>query len=212
MSSKTFDAWFDEVLPDVPGVTQPVAKNAIRNAAIEFCDRSNVWVVDHDLMASIANVGAYQFEPPNGAVVAAVKDSWFNGMPLTPRTAGQLADEFIDWTAKVGTPVYYLQENTEELILVPMPSAALANAIKAKVALKPSRASTGIERWIFEKYLEEITHGAKGKLFSMQKKPWSDANLAIFHLGQFDDGIHKARLDATKGHTNAPLRTRAQFL
>lgn len=212
MSIKTYEAWFDEVLSDVPGVTQAVAKNAIRNAAIEFCDRSRVWVVDHDPMPAVANQGVYPFEPPNGAVVAMVNTAWFNGQKLTPRTAKQLDSEFADWTVRAGIPSRYLQENTDELILVPMPSEALANAIKAKVVLKPSRASTGIERWIFEKYLEEIAHGAKGKLYSMQKKPWSDPNLAAFHLGQFDEGISKTALAAAKNHTTAPLRSRASFM
>ncbi len=212
MSIKTYESWFDEVLPDVPGVTQAIAKNAIRNAAIEFCDRSKVWVVDHDPMPAVANQGTYPFEPPSGAVVAMIKTAWFNGQKLTPRTAAQLDKEFVKWPAKVGIPSRYLQENTEELILVPMPSANLANAIEAKVALKPSRSSAGIERWIFEKYLEEIAHGAKGKLFSMQKKPWSDSQLAVFHLGQFEDGIHKAKLAAAKSHTTAPLRSRTSFM
>lgn len=212
MSIKTYESWFDEVLPDVPGVTQAIAKNAIRNAAIEFCDRSKVWVVDHEPMPAVANQGVYPFEPPNGAVVAEVKTAWFNGQQLTPRTAAQLDKEFAKWPAKVGIPSRYLQESTEELILVPMPLANLANAIEAKVVLKPSRSSTGIERWIFEKYLEEIAHGAKGKLYSMQKKPWSDQNLAAFHLGQFDAGISKATLAAAKSHTTAPLRGRASFM
>lgn len=202
---------YDEVLPDVPGVTPAVALNAIRNACIEFCSKSNIWVVDHDPIASIADEPVYQFEPPNGTVVSSVVVARFAGFELDPATQGELSEEYGDWQSKSGTPEYFIQENSEELILCPKPIAAVADALKMKVSLKPSRKSTGIEGWIVESYQEELAHGAKAKLFAMNKKPWSSAELAGFHLSAFEAAIAAAKMAAAKSLGRGKLRTKPQF-
>lgn len=202
---------YDEVLPDVPGVPVNVALHAIRNACIKFCERSKIWVVDHDPVAAIANESVYQFEPPNGAVVCDVSTVRFDGVDIDPTTQLDLRNEYRNWPSLTGTPLRYLQENTEELILFPKPNASLANALTMKVALKPTRKSTGIEGWIIEKYQEELAHGAKAKLFAMQKKPWSSGDLAGYHAGMFESAIAAAKLSVAKSLGRARLRTNPQF-
>ena len=63
MSNVSFNLWFNEVLDDVPGVHQPVAFNAIRNAAIEFCERS--WIYRTiDAFDVVAGQGAIEYAKP----------------------------------------------------------------------------------------------------------------------------------------------------
>jgi len=206
-----FTNLYDEVLPDVPGVPVAVALNAIRNACIEFCDRSKIWVVDHDPVAAIAEESVYQFEPPNGAVVCGVSTVRFDGVDIDPTTQLDLRSKYSDWPSMTGTPRRYLQENTEELILFPKPAAALADALTMKVALKPTRKATGIEGWIVEKFSEELAHGAKAKLFAMQQKPWTSAELSGYHAGKFESAIDVAKLAVAQSLVKARLRTKAQF-
>lgn len=210
--AKTWEKWFDEVLPDVPGCPQPVAKNAIRNAAIEFFERSWAYRVDHAAIDALAAIGSYAYVPPAGYKVAMPVLVWFNKLSLAPKSAGQLVELYAHWPSQTGTrPLYYLQEALEKLIVVPAPDAALVGAITLKVALKPTRASADIDDTLFEKYLEEIAHGAKGKLFAMKKKPWSDPGLAGSYLQMFDTDIAKAKLAADRGFVRATPRTRARF-
>lgn len=212
MSNKAFTAFYDEVLPDVPGAPQALALNAIRNAAIEFCLKSKVWVVDHDPLSAIAGQSVYEFEPPTGAVVSGVVSAWFDGRRMAPTTQAELSDEFANWRTMNGTPTRYLQENAGEIILFPIPASALAGALTMKVSLKPSRASTTIDSWLFESYLEAIAHGAKWKLMIMPKKPWSDGATALYHKEMFDAAVDGARLAAFKGLGKAPLRSTARFI
>lgn len=192
------------------GVPEPVAINALRKAAIEFCDRSRVWVIDHDPIDLIAEEATYQFSPNNGTVVIRVEEAWVSGMDITP--AARLdVQRNANWTSMLGTPKHYLQENTEELILFPKPVSALSGALTLKVSLKPSRKSTGIEGWLVEKWLDDIVHGAMWKLLEMPSKPWSDGNSALYHKGAFDAAIISAQLAAQKGLGKAPLRTRPQY-
>lgn len=202
MNAKPFNSLFDEVLVDVAGVPQPVALNAIRNAAIEFCEKSGVWVADADPLSSIANVAAYQFEPENSTEVVGVVQAWYNGVKITQVTAAHLDDELssgssqflagIPWADQKGVPEHYLIERPDEFILAPYPTEAIPGAIKMKVSLKPSRTATSMERWVLDKYFETLAHGAKGKLFAMPMKPWSNSGLSDYHKSEFDHGIASA--------------------
>lgn len=212
MSTKFWTDWYDEVLPDVPGCSQKVAKNAIRNAAIEFCERTLAWKVDLDPLNAVANQAAYPFEPPANTRVVRLLNVWYNGKRLTPKTPADLDDLYANWPSAIGTPLYYTQLSPDEVILVPMPNAALANGIAQKVALKPTRASTGLEEYLYEKYLEEIAAGAKARLMLMQKKPWSNTAMGAANQALFEDAIASARYRAAKGYGAAPIRVRARFL
>lgn len=187
------------------GVPEPVAINAMRKAAIDFCERSRVHVVDQTITLA-AGYTSHPFEPDNGTVVARVEQAWIDGVDIYPTTRLDLQSANANWATISGTPTNYLQENTEEIILFPKPDSA--QTLTLKVALKPSRKSNGIEGWLVEKYLEEIMHGAAWKLLVMVGKPWAEPSAALYHKGAFDDGIQSARLDAQKGHVKAPLRTK----
>jgi hypothetical protein len=210
--AKTWEKWFDEVLTDIAGCGSDVAKNAIRNAAIEFCDRSTVWRVDHDPIDALLNTGSYIWAPPANTKVALPIAVWFNGQPLDPMPAHELDRLYTYWPSEVGTaPRYFVQQQLETLIVVPAPNAALAQAIKAKVALKPTRASASIDDQIWEKYLEHIACGARGKLRMMRKKPWSDLELGAAELAKFSQYIGEAKLAADRGFVRSRSRIRAHY-
>ncbi len=202
-----WSAWFDEVLPHVPGCPQPVATHAIRNAAIQFCEDSRVWQIDHPLIDSVADTAEYTLAPGDGKKVVRLEMVWYEGNPLDPITTADLEALYTGWTVETGEPKYFLQERLEALVLVPYPSAAVTDAIKAKVSVKPSRAATVIDDVIHERYLEQIGRGARSRLHLMQRKPWTDVNLGSALAQQFEDDIAAARFAAFKGHTRARNRS-----
>lgn len=191
MNTKLFTTLYDEVLIDVPGVPQNVALNAIRNAAIEFCDRTLCWVVDADPISSVAGQSIYQFEPENGSEVAGVIQAYYNSVRIDPMTADQLGNEYSrdPWNEQTGVPRYYLIEQPDEFVLVPIPDESVDSGIKMRVSLKPTRTASGMERWVIDKYFDTLAHGAKAMLCAMHKKPWTDPGQANFHTGRFERGI-----------------------
>lgn len=210
---KTWEKFFDEVLPDVPGCPQPVAKNAIRNAAIEFCDRSWVYRADHAAINAVANQGAYPYAPPAGTKVVVPLTVWYDKKRLDPMDMHDLEGLYAHWPSETASaPLYFVQQALETLIVVPAPTAALAGAITLKVALKPTRASADIDDTIWEKYLEEISCGAKAKLFAMKKKPWSDPGRAGDYMVLFDRHVARAKLAASRGFVRSVKRVRAHYL
>jgi hypothetical protein len=208
----TWEKFFDEVMPELPGApAAALVKNAIRNAGIEFCDRTWVYRVEHDPLAAEANVPDYELETPTKTALVKVHRAWYEKKEIWPKSPQELATIFAHWPSQVGTPLYFTQRSPGVILLVPMPSASLQDAITAEMAIKPTRASTGISTDLYEKYLEEIAYGAKARLFAMKAKPWSDAKLAAFNLGMFDQAIGRAKVQAAKGHTRARLRVKPHF-
>lgn len=212
MAKVEWSAWFDDVLPDLPGCGQALATLHIRAAAIDFCKRSMAWRVDMDAVNAKANIAEYDFEPDSGQVVVRAMLAWYDKKQLTPKSPGELECMYSHWPSQVGTPVYFTQENpSDSLILVPMPIADLTKAITAKLAVKPSQTSTAIDGSIFEEWREAIAHGALARLFALSKKPWTNATLAGYHIGEFDQKVASAALAASRGFTRAKQRTRAKF-
>lgn len=209
--AKTWEKFYDEVLPDVPGCGQALAKNAIKQAVIKFCERSFVYQVDHPAINAVADQGEYDWAPGANLKVVRPERVWYDKVQLTPKTRDDLDGIYAYWPDESGTPLYFVQEKLEKLILVPRPSAALASGILAKISVKPAQAATDIDDAIWEKYLEAIASGAKARLFAMKKKPWTDATLAAYHGGIFNEEIAQARLAAHRGHTRARLRVKGHF-
>lgn len=214
MTIKLFNTLYDEVLPELSGLPQPLALNAIRNAAIEFCERSRVWSEDAAAMNSVAAQPRYNFVSPVAeAEVTGVLQAWYNGIEIFPKTAAQLGALLSDvgstyvsaipWTEQTGVPKYYLIERPDQFILAPFPDEAIAGAIEMKVILKPTRAATGMEQWIFDKFFMQIAAGTKARLCAMPGKPWSSPELVTYYNGIFEAGILAASV-ATSGTHRLP--------
>ncbi|OGT02161.1 MAG: hypothetical protein A2143_00765 [Gallionellales bacterium RBG_16_57_15] len=211
MTTSLFTTLYDEVLADVPGVPQPVALNAIRNAAIELCEKSGVWSWTAAAMNSVALQASYAFVPEADTEVVGVVAAWYNGVQILPRTGAQLEAEvsitgsgFVvgtPWHKQSGTPKYFTIERADQFILSPYPTEALAAAIEMKLTLKPTRTATGMEKWVMDKHFETIAHGAKAKLCAMHSKPWSNADQASYHAGKFDNGITSASVYSSQNQS-----------
>lgn len=213
MSLKPWSAFFNDVLPHVPGCTEPVAQNEILNAAIEFCDRSWGWTGFHDTLSVTATVGDVEFEPPDGRKVVIVLEGWFSGCHLPYRAPGDLEREFGgDWTTKTGTPCVCTQLNTAEVRLVPIPVAGAPNSLRMRVAWKPTSDATGIGAEFFEEHRVHIAAGALAKLLTMQKKPWTNKDDGGLKLAEFESAIDRTKGKVLRGFGRSRTRVKAHFL
>jgi hypothetical protein len=213
MTTVAYTAFYDEVLPEVPGCLQAVALNAIRNAAIEFCQKTLAYIYNHPAISAVAATATYAFVPTSGTVVAKVLQAFYNGIEITPKTPDELKAIYAssDWRNETGTPLYYTQDDETNIRLVPFPSASLASALKMRVALKPTRASTTIEQRIHEEYLEAIKNGALYRLKISVGKPYSDPAGAAQCFAFFNTEIDNTKHKVATGFGRAKLRVRGQY-
>lgn len=206
-----YEDFFPNVLYDVPGAPEPVVVNAIRNACIEFCEKSLVLVRDHDPITLIANKVDYDLEPPGGYVVVKVQKAWLEHSPLDPMAPDVVKDAavynrlFSSYIAASSTPRAYLQKEERTISVWPMPEKKYQNGLTLRVALKPTRASTEVEDVILEDYAEIIAAGALARLMASPGKAYTNTEFAGVNQAKFISGINVARGRAMHGHVRSNL-------
>ena len=208
MPSKLLSDFLPQILPHVPGCIDQLARDAVRNAAIIFCERSKAYRLELDPMQVEAGISDYEFDVPDDTVVHEVLRVVIDGTPIDPKSPAQLDIERPGWQTETGTPfAYYLKDFRRKLRLVLMPDASIADGLLIEAALKPSKTALKFEQGFFEEYFDDVAYGALANLLSMPGKEWTNTGKADQNLARFNAAIGKHNVDAAKGFANAPLRT-----
>jgi hypothetical protein len=201
----------DEVLPNLAAdPSDPVTEHAIKRAAIQFCEGSWVWKHLPDPLDVEAGEAAYTIEIPSGSDVAAVIGVEYDGQPIDQKSVDWLNANHPGWRTQTGTPKYFTQVDTEQIILAPVPESTLTGALVLTLALAPSQSSTGFPKWISNQYIYAIADGALAKLMTMPNKGWTDVPTGLDRRVSFDAAVAGARATAVTALGRAPLRVKGQ--
>lgn len=205
----TLTAWIEHVAADVPGVGPDLLTDAVRDALIEFCERSRAYRYDVPAIDVVGLTATYTPTLPDGTRLWDVISAKHNGKTLDPTTKPWLDAHINRWgeANTTGVPGYYLLTNDRQSVrLVKTPADSLDDGLELELALKPTRAATSVPDFILEDHKYCIQDGAKWKLFSMQKKPWTSPQLAAYHMQEFASACGVAAAFADRDNTRAPLR------
>lgn len=209
--AKVWADFHNLVIPEVAGCALPSAEQAIREATIEFFERSGVLVHQPTDIPVVAGTSTYELTPPAGYAVMRVDELMFGEQRLFPVSNSELSQMYTSWLTIDGTPQHYLQETTTSVRLIPRPDPALTftDALTARLVLAPSRAATGFaEDWVFEKWATDIAAGAVALLLRQGGKPWTDLQRAVGFGDAFRRGWADARSSADRGKAGAVLQVR----
>lgn len=195
---KAWSEFFDYYLRDLPGLTSFAAANELRKAAQEFCRRSLVWRVTMDTITLTAD-DIQDFDITSTQEVVKIVSAKLNGQKLALITRDQIDDEEHGICAI----------SSRQFQLYPDPSAG--DELDLKVILMPSNTATGVEDVIYADYAEAIAYGAKYRLRRRRDTPYYDPDEAQADEARFERAVSQAHIDAAKGRSRAPLRTKASF-
>jgi len=209
-----YDAFLPRVLIDAYGCPEIVATQAIRDAVIEFCSRSNFIQRDHDPITVVTGISDYDLEPPAGQLVVKILKCWFKMTELSP-----IAPDFVDSPAfynssipdnapSIATPLSFTQKDERTFSIYPSSKDTVANGLTLRISLKPTRASTTCEDSIFEDYAETIAHGALARILVSPGKAYMNVAAAGMHGAAFNTGINDARQRASRGHVRSGMQVR----
>jgi hypothetical protein len=219
MADRLWSAWYDAILPDVPGCPAGAADYAIKRAAIDFCDRSCAWRKALPAIDSVASTagenGEYTLPAAGtGQVVAKLIECRWIGSALTFKRPDELQDIYnpTDWRTVTGpTPQYFTQETPNKVRLVPAPSSSTVGAINGLwAAVRPADTATGIDDDVGSEYHQAIVDGAKARLFESPDKPYTNPQLAQTYQALFDSEIGNAAFRAFRG-SGGRQRTQTSF-
>lgn len=200
--STAYTEFLPEVLPYVRDCPDIAAVNAIRNACIEFCDRSH-WLLYHHAPQNVTSgASTYTLSPPAGTSVARIVDAWYNGNLLAPIGEDNLKTMYVsDWRYVSGTPAFYTHLDPNQITLSPLPDRTISGALKMIVALRPTRASTSVDDSVYERWAEYIGFGARARLHDINGQPYFDPGMAAKCRAMFDRSVGMATIERNRGLT-----------
>lgn len=209
----SYDDFLPYVLPDVPGCAEIVAVQHIRNAVIDFCEKTLIVQVDLDPVTLIAGQADYDLEPPTNRLVTKVISMFYRNRVLSPTSPDEIETAtFYNASAinadSASDPVKWMQKDATTFSVFPIPKDRENNAITIRAAIKPTRSSTSCEDIVFEDYAEYIASSAKARLMMTPNKAYTNPSLVTTHNQFYLQGVNVARQRASRGYTRANLRVK----
>lgn len=198
------------LLPDVPGVPDVTANQALLLSTIEFCVLTHAWDEIQDPVNLSDDENEYDIDVPQGARVVAIKNIWTTAGELTPVTMSRLQQLLPSWQIATGpVPSYYnAPDDLGSFRVYPIPTDAGGLGITLRAAYAPSLSATSVPDSVVNRYLETILCGAKHRLMATPGKGWSNAPLAVYHQQRFDDGVNRAKIDILHDKTQGSLKVK----
>ena len=207
---KDLDAFIPNIRMYAPGVSDPAAYFAIRQAAIEFCERTRFWRYEDEFAITSTDIDG--LTAPSGSVIYDIDAVWFNGRKLTPKTTGQLDVLEPTWrsgaTAQTSTPKYVTQTEPNTIQIVPFQTGQL----KFALFLKPSQDATEVPDFLVDQHRETIAHGALARILLIPNQSFTNPEMAAAFGMAFQQKIDGKSAIGITGQQRAPIRTKASFL
>lgn len=206
----TFEPQVSTYLPEVPNF---VADNAIRDSAIQFCEKTRYLQMDIQTIDSVTAQQSYQIITPADTKFVDIVEAFYNGFPLIPKSAEELTRIFkwVDWRGFQGNPAYTVRMINPEIQLVPIPQNVQPGNqyIAARIAIAPLRTATTCDIELYEHFAEIIGYGARARLMETVGQPYSDPQGAMLMWQKYNRGIMQTRERVNKALGRA--MTRVEF-
>jgi hypothetical protein len=177
----SFESMSRLVMPRVRKAPFELVRDELREAAIKFFTRTEVWREALGPMQFGAGQAEMEIALPSGTALVSVPDGTIDGEDLT--IAG-----------------YAIGGDPESLILGFVPTKASTIIIEA--VLKPSFDSSGIPERLEAEYGRQIASGAIAALKAMRGTEWYDPDGGVIALDEFKGAIAAARRRRLQGKTN----------
>lgn len=209
MTLVRYEEFLPEVLPYLPDCPQNVAVNALRNASIEFCDRSGWWLYEHPDVPTTGDEGRYPLDLPDYTQACRVHQAWHDEQPLTPYSEDAIRRLFhYDWRSARGNPGYILSLTSQEVAIVPAPTPTMAGTLKMIVALRPTRDSFDIDETVYQRWVETIATGARARLLNIPNQTFHDPVASMQARTVFNAGVSEAYRERLRGMQRSIARVK----
>lgn len=196
----TYDDFLPLVLPSVNACPVQVAEQAIRLAAIEFCDRTHVWNEDLDTLLSDGLTSDFPLALDDQVELANLE----NVVVLEPGALRPIEFNVVNarqarrLLARNDPNPYAWTDDLRTLRLSITPAADAQ--VKVHVALKPSMASFDFPAHVFAHHAKHIATGALAQLLGMPKTDWTDQGAAGIKTAEFERHINRHARATERGN------------
>lgn len=191
--AKTWDAFFPLINPHLPGCPDASLRQYLASTAADFFARTYLWRDEVDAIYVAPRVIEYDLSADTG-LVEDVISVVYGGASLERTDLRLIGAEKLSDT---GEPRQYWVQADNTIRLYPIPEQP--TSLKVYAVLKPNRAGTGVEDWIYETWADTIVSGAIAQLAMIPNKEWTDVSMAGMHKSVFERAITSARVRDFRG-------------
>lgn len=204
----------DDLLPNIrmyaPGVADPTAYFAIRQAAIEFCERTRTWRHEDELTITENDIDG--LETPSGSVILDIDGVWFDGLKLKAKTPAQLDAMLPAWRSgaelPTGNPSYVTQIEQNKIRVVPFQTGAMKYAL----FLKPAQDATELPDYLVDQHRETLAWGALSRILLIPNQSFTNPEMSAAFGMAFQQKLDGKSTIGIVGQQRAPVRTKASFI
>lgn len=206
----SIDKFYSRVLPYVQGCPEPTASQAILDAAIEFCDSTNVMRQTLDTFFTSKDVNSYDVDLPNRQLrVSKILSVCLDDKELS----GIFEQDSYSLSVRDGKPTaYYTRRVDEALALRFNVFPDDRYSVKVSAALAPTRSATSVETDLFDYWGDAIVMEAIAKLASMPQTVFFNPALAVEMASKAREQRHVARIESHQGKVRGGTRVRIRPL
>lgn len=208
---KTLDTFMSRLMPWVSGCPDPLARQALVDSAIEFCEETGVILKISDPQDAVASQGTYSLSVPSDQAVVVTKKVWYGTTLLVPAATADV-DTILAYVATAGTttpttgtPSVFYELSPGVIGVYPVPNATASNMISAQFSAKPTRSATSLDDLLFNDWVEAIVAGARRRLHAMPAQFFSDDGKALECERVFRYYINRAKGIATRGRVQGSI-------
>lgn len=205
---KPLSDFLPRLLIYTPACSEPLAEQALLDAAIDFCERSSVIRYTTDPIAVIENIVEYEIcAPSNDQTVARVLKVFLNGEPI----------EAI--MAEVRTPVpedparpsgYSIIEDDCGLTLRLNVIPDDAYTLSVELALRPAKTARKVDSRLYTRWMDAVVAGALSRLYAVPGQPFSDGGAAVYQASRAARMMNSARIEGSYGRVRGSMAVRSR--
>lgn len=196
--------------PYVVGVAEPLAHQALVDAAIQFCEETGVIRLTTDPVPTVAGQALYDIDLPTGVALSRILKVWVNDALVyaapeaatdDPRGLSQLA------TSSPGSPLAAVSLEPATVALVPAPDTS-GVSLMVRAATRPTRVAKVLDDELYNRWCDAIVAGATYRLCAVPGQPFSDPGQAQRAEGVFWQQVNRAKVHSSRGPMGGVLAVR----
>lgn len=203
---------YPHILPFVQGCDLDVVDFHTRQAAIEFCRRSQFWRMEIPITVQ-PTVETYLIPMPTDAIASMLLDFTMldaDGMStdrfhLVAPNRGRTLERDYRTASYV-----YLSDDGLSLNVQPIPDVSDAQLVPY-LSLKPTQSAATLPDFLVNQYADAIAAGALSRLLNMPKTAWRDVAGAVAAANKFNSDCGGASVRASRGSARSQMRSRGLF-
>ena len=207
---KSLDLFVPWVEPNAYGAPEPLIKQMLLDAAIDFCGETNI-VQTVEVQTVTEGEPRYDLAVPAQQTLVTVLDVFYRERRLRPALAENIesgaalragVDTAVE--SRRGTPelFYQITPSDSAVFLWPLPDQTVADGLGIRASFEPARNATSLDDKLYGS-VQTIAYGALARLLIMPGQPFTNPALAEEYERRFSSAISASRGEARRGNVRA---------